>query len=351
MATIITRNKHLYIVYYDRIKKSTRQKTLGLVSSKENLKIAKIAAKEFQKEIDEKYQKFNSSGVRLITLDLAFDHFKRLNSDKHPNTKNEYERFYRLFTQQYAKDSPCLNVNKLDTERWLLDIRLLNKKQNTKHNYYKVLKKFLNFLFEYNYCLPFKINKEAAIPAEIRPIEIFRDEDVIKIFRQLGTRSTNFQAMVHLLFYAGLRPTDIINIKSEDIDLKNKTIRYYSIKTDEHFIIPIHNDLLLLLQKRIQEVNNGALLDYANATNMSKAFRRYLEDIEIPPKKYTLRTFRKSFISNAYKSGIDLAMVSKLVGHKQITTTARYYNKIEIGQQHIAINKLIMRTTEDEKNE
>lgn len=351
MATIITRNKHLYIVYYDRIKKSTRQKTLGLVSSKENLKIAKIAAKEFQKEIDDKYQKFNTSGVRLITLDVAYDHFKRLNADKHPNTKNEYERFYRLFTEQYAKDSPCLNINKLDTERWLLDIKSLNKKQNTKHNYYKVLKKFLNFLFEYNYCLPFKINKEAAIPAELRPIEIFRDEDVIKIFKQLGTRSTNFQTLVHLLFYTGLRPSDIIDIKSEDIDLKNGTLRYYSIKTDEHFIVPIHNDLLPLLKKRTEEIGQENLLNYANTRNMGKAFRRYLEDIKIESKKYTLRTFRKSFISNAYKSGIDLAMVSKLVGHKQITTTARYYNKIEIGQQHQAINKLIMQTTEDEKND
>jgi len=351
MATIITRNKRLYIVYYDRIKKSTRQKALGLISSKENLKLAKLSAKDFQSEISEQYKKFHSTGVRIITLDVAFDHFKRLNADKHPNTKSEYDRFYGLFLEQYSKEMPCLNINKLDTERWLLDIKALKKKQNTKRNYYKVLKKFLNFLFEYNYCLPFKLNKEVVISSEIRPIEIFNEEDIIKIFKSLSTRSRNFQTLIHLLFYTGLRPSDVINIKAEDIDLKNKTLRYYSIKTDEHFIVPIHNDLVPLLEQRIAEVGDDALLDYSNATNMSKAFRRYLVDIDIKPKKYTLRTFRKSFISNAYKSGIDLAMVSKLVGHKQITTTARYYNKIEIGQQHQSINKLIMQTTEEVKKE
>lgn len=346
MATVITRNKRIYIVYYDRIKKSTRQKALGLISSKENLKLARIAAKEFQQEIDDKYKKFYSSGVKIITLDIAYDHFKRLNSDKHQTTKSEYDRFYNLFTEQYPKDIPCLNINKLDTEKWLLDVKALNKKQNTKRNYYKVLKKFLNFLFEYNYCAPFKLNKEVIIAPEIRPIEIFNEKDIANIFKHLDTRSSNFQTLVHLLFYTGLRPSDIINIKSEDIDLKNKTLRYYSIKTDEHFIIPIHYDLIPFLKKRITEVNNGDLLDYANTINMSKAFRRYLADIEIPSRKYTLRTFRKTFISNAYKSGIDLAMVSKLVGHKQITTTARYYNKIGIGQQQQAVNKLNMQITE-----
>lgn len=346
MATIITRNKHLYIVYYDRIKKSTRQKALGLISSKENLKLARLAAKEFQQEIDDKYKKIYSSGLKIITLDIAFDHFKKLNADKHQTTKSEYNRFYNLFIEQYPKDIPCLNINKLDTEKWLLDVKALNKRQNTKRNYYKVLKKFLSFLFEYNYCVPFKLNKEVSIPSEIIPIEIFRTEDIIKIFENLDSKSLNFQTMIFLLFYTGLRPSDIINICKDDIDFENETLRYYSVKTDDHFIIPIHKDLLSFLRNTIKNIESDRLLDYANTKNMGKAFRRYLDDIKIEYKKYTLRTFRKSFISNAYKSGIDLAMVSKLVGHRQITTTARYYNKIQISQQHKAINQMVIQTTE-----
>lgn len=351
MATIITRNNRLFLVFYDKLKKASRQKALALINTKENMKIAKSIAKEFQNEINDTYNRFNSAGVKVITLEVAYDHFKKLNSDKHPKTKSEYDRFYNLFTTQYSKDLPCMNINKLETEQWLMKVKLLDKKQNTKRNYYKVLKKFLGFLFEYNYCLPFKLNKEVTIPAEIRPIEIFRDEDVKIIFKHLHTRSRNFQTLVWMLFYTGLRPSDIINISIEDIDLKNQILRYYSIKTDEHFILPIHNQLLQFLKDRINELKSGHLLDYSNSTNMSKAFRRYLLDIKIPAKKYTLRTFRKSFISSAYKSGIDLAMVSKLVGHKQITTTSRYYNKIEISQQHLALNKLNLNITDDKNPE
>jgi len=314
MASIIVRNKHLYVVYYDRIKKSTRQKSLGLLNNKENLKLAKSAAKEFQNEISESYRKFATSGLRVITLEIAYEHFKRLNSDKHPNTKSEYDRFYNLFLQQYSKDTPCINVNKLETEKWLLDVKALKKKQNTKRNYYKVLKKFLNFLFEYNYCLPFKLNKEVAIPAEIRPIEIFNPNDAGIILNGLKNKNPNFKTMLLMLFFTGLRPSDIMNVLVEDIDLKNCTLKYYSIKTNEHFMIPLHPQVIEPLHKRIEEVKTGRLFAYESAKNMGKAFRRYLKQLKIPAKKYTLRTFRKSFISNAYKSGVDLAMVSKLWG-------------------------------------
>ncbi|MDD3559131.1 MAG: hypothetical protein PHW27_11245, partial [Melioribacteraceae bacterium] len=42
----------------------------------------------------------------------------------------------------------------------------------------------------------------------------------------------------------------------------------------------------------------------------------------------------------AHDCGIDLATVSKLVGHKQITTTAKYYNKISISKQLKELQKL-----------
>ena len=53
---------------------------------------------------------------------------------------------------------------------------------------------------------------------------------------------------------------------------------------------------------------------------------------------YSTRIFRKTFISQASQS-MDLSMVSKLVGHSSITTTTKYYNKVELARKAIELEK------------
>jgi len=41
-----------------------------------------------------------------------------------------------------------------------------------------------------------------------------------------------------------------------------------------------------------------------------------------------------------HNCGADLATVSKLVGHRQVTTTEKYYNKLSILNKSNELNKL-----------
>ena len=90
----------------------------------------------------------------------------------------------------------------------------------------------------------------------------------------------------------------------------------------------------------MKEVKEGKLLDYENINNIGKAFRRYLDQQDLTGQGYNLRTFRKTFISLAHQSGMDLATVSKLVGHKQITTTQKHYNQLTLAKQTKELSKL-----------
>lgn len=60
---------------------------------------------------------------------------------------------------------------------------------------------------------------------------------------------------------------------------------------------------------------------------MARAFRRYLESIDMKEKKYNLRTFRKNFATTAVESGEDLYSGSVLFVHSNITTTEKYYTR------------------------
>ena len=112
-----------------------------------------------------------------------------------------------------------------------MEIKKLNFAQNTIHGYGKQLTHFLNFLFEYSYTQMFKINREVKTRAEVKEKIIFTEADFSKIMKNLKKKNSNFVTTINLLAYTGLRPSDLMTINAEDIDLQNRIMKYYSPKT------------------------------------------------------------------------------------------------------------------------
>lgn len=349
MASVYRKKNLIYISFYDPTTGKSRDRSTGLAYTKSNLKLAKDMAKQLQRKLDEEKENHRSLKIEKITIQLAFDHFKQINGDKNEKTLKEYDWFFKRFTEYFDPKSQCTAIDKRSTEIWLSSLRQFNYSKNSLHSYTKVLKKFLGFLFEYSYTPVFKVNKDVLHKPEVKPIITFDDEDIKLIFNNLSEKNVNFTTTIYLLFYTGLRPSDIYEIKVEDIDLKRGVFKYYSPKTKEHFIVPIHNELLPELKRRCKEIGSGRIIAYEKINNIGKAFRRYLKHLGIDGKGYTLRTFRKTFISLAHDSGIDLATVSKLVGHRQISTTAKFYHKLDISKQITELNKLKTNKKEKQK--
>lgn len=184
----------------------------------------------------------------------------------------------------------------------------------------------------------FKISKDFYIKPEVKDILVFEISDIKKILESLHDKNENFQTMIYLLLYTGLRPSDLIDIRAEDINFSDATLKYYSPKTDEHRTVPLHQELIPLLKKRVDKIKTGKLIQYSQVKNMGKAFQRFAEFNGLNPE-YNLRTFRKTFISLSHDAGVDLATVSKLVGHSNITTTSKYYHKLSLSRQNKEINK------------
>ncbi len=75
---------------------------------------------------------------------------------------------------------------------------------------------------------------------------------------------------------------------------------------------------------------------------MGKAFNIYLNKIKLNNKGYTLRTFRKDFISRSKKleAGISISATSQLFGHSNIKATMTYYTKLSSNQLKNEISRL-----------
>lgn len=294
---------------------------------------------------------------RAGVIASAFSHFKEINSNKSIKTVESYDMLYEYLTKKIAPDTQCRQIDKKKTEEFLLWLNKFSHiAQNTKYGIQKNFLKFLRFLFEYEY-IPrmFIINKDVKIRAKVIEPLIFTDEDRQLIIDALTedieksvlktvvkenkaykkpqkqftyVKNNNFKTMILMLLYTGLRPSDIMNVTVEQIELKKMELRYYSSKIDKWFVRPLHTALKKTLEQRIKEVGTGRLFEYTDVKNMGKAFSRYLEALGFAGKGYTLRTFRKDFISRCQEAGMSIATTALLVGHSNIKTTMTYYTKL-----------------------
>jgi integrase len=106
----------------------------------------------------------------------------------------------------------------------------------------------------------FKINREVKTKAEEVEKIIFRDDDITKIFDGLDSKNNNFKILIYLLFYTGLRETDLLSITVDKIDLENRELNYFMKKGKKHRRIPFHEDLVPILDSRIKEVKEDPIL-------------------------------------------------------------------------------------------
>jgi len=329
MAFVKKRGNILHIYYYDPFSKKLSSKSTGLTDDKANRKKAEYMAKRLQYEMTLRKDNIQPS-AQTASIREAFGHFLKNNADKKRQTIYEYNRFFKFFTEKFNEFDSCSVITKIAVEDWILDIKKLPYKKNTIHAIGKQCYHFLSFLFEYEYVPFFKINREVNTKPEVGEKIIFSDEDIIKIFDNLDTKNSNFQILVYMAFYTGLRSSDLMDISVEKIDLANMELRYYSPKRKEHREVPLHPDLASTLAKRIDEIKTGKLINYSSTENLGDAIERYFIKLGIKSKGYSARTFRKTFITRARAAGIDASIVRELVGHEHQNTADRYYNLIDM---------------------
>jgi integrase len=331
----------LYIQWWDWLTKKTVTRTTGMTATTSNWKKAEAQAKQLQAELKQKRKALKRQGInKVTTIGDAFDLHILNNQNKHPKTIKDYERFRKRFTEKFHEDLPTTSINKLYTEQWLNEIKKSGYAKNTIHGYGKQLNHFLNFLFEYNLTPWFKINREVRTRPEIKEKIVFTDEDLTKIFTGLKDKKSNFITTIYLLFYTGLRSSDVLTITTERIDIKNRVINYYSPKRKKYREIAFHKDLLPILKKRVQEVPSGLIIDYSNIENLGRAIIRYIRDDLKLNKLYTARTFRKTFITLCRsRYNMNAAIVRELVGHEHGNTQDRYYNEISIDNMRVELLK------------
>lgn len=208
----------------------------------------------------------------------------------------------------------------------------------------RILKKFLNFTyskkltsFSGNQLFPkIKYNTNERIPSFYSSEEIFKLISVIDTSFPTGKRN---YAIILLASVLGLRASDIVSLKFENIDWDNKIIRIIQQKTQKELIQPFTDEIFFAL---LDYIKNGRPCTHCEnifvsfttphlqlkTKALSAMVTRYfsLTDIDISSRKHGIHSLRHSFANNMLHNNISLQNVSAPLGHSYIQTTTLYTN-------------------------
>jgi len=132
---------------------------------------------------------------------------------------------------------------------------------------------------------------------------------------------------LQLLAHTGLRKDEIISLKWPMIDWQHAVFNLPDTKTGQRSV-PVSSQVMALLRE-IQEHTGHPRTGYVirsrtgrRLTSLNKTWERIRVMAGIPDVR--LHDLRHSFASDALMGGVPLAIIGKILGHRQPTTTQRY---------------------------
>jgi integrase/recombinase XerD len=150
--------------------------------------------------------------------------------------------------------------------------------------------------------------------------------------KPIGVRDA---AMLELLYAAGLRVSELINLKLQDINMEAGFVRVFGKGSRERVVpIGVHarkkvNTYLHTVRSRRLKKTTSPYLFIARADRPMtrqgfwKLLRRYAMQAGLK-KKITPHSLRHSFASHLLEGGADLRAVQIMLGHVDISTTQIY---------------------------
>ena len=175
------------------------------------------------------------------------------------------------------------------------------------------------------------------LPEVLSTEEIDRMEAVIDLSKWEGQRN---KAIIELLFSCGLRVSELVNLKFNDIFERDKFLRIIG-KGDKERLVPIsesalHEIKLWLYDRNLMKIKPGEQ-DYVflnrrgahlTRTMILIMIKRTAEEAGIT-KTVSPHTLRHSFATELLKGGADLRAIQEMLGHENIKTT-QIYTHIDI---------------------
>lgn len=275
---------------------------------------------------------------------------------------------YRIDLAQFQNQLPTSDILEITPETLESYIATLHQKYKPKTVKRKIasLKALFHYL-EYKELIdknPFnkvqiKFREPVILPKTIplHTVETF----LSTIYKQCSCAKTIYQrrnalrdaAVIELLFATGMRISELCSLKTNDVNLWDRTILIYGKGSKERKIQIGNDDVVKILKKYKKEFQNEIQNGHHFFTNQSsrklseQSVRRMINkytklaaiELHITP-----HMFRHTFATSLLEADVDIRYIQEMLGHSSINITEIY--------THVAMSKQrdILKTKHPRKN-
>ena len=240
------------------------------------------------------------------------------------NTVNSYNFHVRKFLESVKKN--VMDINNDDVRAHLA---YLISEKNFAPSSVSLVKAALVFYFHEVLGRKF-IDVKTPKRAKKIPIVLTKEE-----IKKLLSATDNFkhQLLIELLYSSGLRLSELINLRTEDLEIKDKIgwVRRGKGAKDRLIILSekVSKDLTKFLKERKGYVFEG------HAGHLSKrAVQKMLAELAKTSgiaKHVHPHMLRHSFATHLLEAGVDIRKIQELLGHADLSTT-QIYTKVSTAE-------------------
>lgn len=259
-----------------------------------------------------------------------------------PNTISSYIYDINSFKEYLNKDYELelTNTRKAQILTYLVNLQKKGKSSSTISRTISALKNFFEFLkreklIEDNPAIsihsPKQIKKSPSILSENEVNLLMKQTD------ENSFKGSRDQALLELLYSSGIKVTELINIKINDINLNAGII---NIEGTKKRIVPlsqyannaIRNYLTNFRNKRCKEDNEFLFVNISGETisrqGIWKVLKHYEKKMQLN-KELSPQILRNSFAVHLLSHGADLGTVQELMGLNSFAAAQNYLNSVE----------------------
>lgn len=245
----------------------------------------------YGKDIDQMVQFLANAGVKLLAQ-VTEEHLKNFVED--------------LKKKNYTAKSVSRKINSIKTfYRFLEREKLISENPSLKLEYPKY---------------------ENKPPRVLSPLEY-------RALRDAAREDTRIYAIVELFLQTGLRISEVANLRLEDVQEESLFIRPFEGRPER--LIPLNKPANAALQSylkiRPKADDNHVFITKTGKPllirNIRNSIDRYFRIAGISEAK--VNDLRHTWIAHHLQNGTSLLLVSKIAGHKRLSTTERYLELVK----------------------
>ncbi|WP_460293955.1 tyrosine-type recombinase/integrase [Clostridium tertium] len=208
----------------------------------------------------------------------------------------------------------------------------------TINNYIRNMKVFFNYCLERRYIKVTPMENIKYLKAKRKMKDEITDIEFRALIKAINiTIYSEYRdyTIIQLIFDTGMRLTETLNLKMEDIDVERRTIlipaEINKGKKDRYVFFS--NTMANILKSWIQYKDRYCTSEYLfptkkgtiiTASNFERNFRLYKQRASIA-KNISPHGLRNNFAKRFLLSGGDIFMLSKILGHSSVTVTEQAY--------------------------